>query len=70
MSEIHPNDIGLATFEDVGDVASLRTAAKVVVEAINELLDTKGEGGGSGLNFEQIYVDGENNIILGRNNIV
>ena len=37
MAEIHPNDIGLATFSDVGDVAKLRTAAKTVVDAINEL---------------------------------
>lgn len=68
MAEIHPNDIGLATFEDVGDVAKLRTAAKVVVDAINELQENKGEN--SGLNFEQLYVDGENNIIIGRNNVV
>lgn len=32
MAEIHPNDIGLATFEDVGDVEKLRTEAKKVVE--------------------------------------
>ena len=68
MAEIHPNDIGLATFSDVGDVAKLRTAAKTVVDAINELKESGGEN--SGLNFEQIYVDGENNIILGKNNIV
>ena len=37
MGNMHPNDIGLATFKDVGDVAKLRTAAKTVVEAINEL---------------------------------
>ena len=28
MAEIQPNDIGLATFADVGDVANLRTNAK------------------------------------------
>ena len=31
MAETHPNDIGLATFQDVGDVAKLKTAAKTVV---------------------------------------
>ena len=60
MAEIHPNDIGLATFEDVGDVAKLRTVAKVVVDAINEIQEN---GSGSGLSFEQIYVDGKNNNI-------
>ena len=37
MADIHPNDIGLATYEDVGDVEKLKTAAKVVVDAINEI---------------------------------
>ena len=82
MADIHPNDIGLATYEDVGDVEKLKTAAKVVVDAINELYSTGGGGssggspsGGGSANgntqgFEQIYVDGENNIIIGENNIV
>ena len=82
MADIHPNDIGLATYEDVGDVAKLKTAAKVVVDAINELYSTGGGGSSSGSpsgggsangntqGFEQIYVDGENNIIIGENNIV
>ena len=75
MADIHPNDIGLATYEDVGDVAKLKTAAKVVVDAINEIY-TSGGGSSSGSangntqGFEQIYVDGENNIIIGENNIV
>ena len=68
MAEIHPNDIGLATFADVGDVAALRTAAKTVVEAINEVYQTGGEGQ---QNFgTQFYVDGENNVIFGNNNTV
>ena len=77
MADIHPNDIGLATYEDVGDVAKLKTAAKVVVDAINEIYTSGGgtsSGGGSAngntQGFEQIYVDGENNIIIGENNIV
>ena len=37
MAELHPNDIGLAAFNDVGDVSALQTTAKVVVAAINEL---------------------------------
>lgn len=28
MADLHPNDIGLATFEDVGDVSTLQTNAK------------------------------------------
>lgn len=69
MAEIHPNDIGLATYADVGDVENLKTSAKSVVAAINEIYSN---GGGSGDLFtgEQWYVDGDNNIILGRNNIV
>lgn len=37
MADLHPNDIGLATFEDVGDVNNLQTKAKEIVEAINEI---------------------------------
>lgn len=67
MADLHPNDIGLATFEDVGDVSTLQTNAKKVVDAINEIKET-----GSSLSSleDQLYVDGENNIILGKNNIV
>lgn len=68
MAEIHPNDIGLATYADVGNVERLRTTAKTVVEAINEIYQTG--GGGSSVDGDQIYVDGENNIIVGKDNIV
>lgn len=67
MAEIHPNDIGLATFEDVGDVEKLRTEAKKVVDAINELYENGGNASSIGTQF---YVDGENNVIIGQNNIV
>ena len=77
MAEIHPNDIGLATYDDVGDVLKLKTSAKQVVEAINELLSTNGGNGATssgalngGIFGEQWYVDGENNVILGTNNVV
>jgi len=68
MADMHPNDIGLATFEDVGDVAKLKTVAKTVVGAVNELyqsndINKKSLG-------KQLYVDGENNIIIGENNVV
>lgn len=68
MSDIHPNDIGLATYEEVGNVQKLRTSAKNVVEAINELY----QNGGSikSILGEQIYVDGEDNVIIGPNNVV
>lgn len=68
MAEIHPNDIGLATYADVGNVERLRTTAKTVVEAINEIYQTG--GGGSSVDGDQIYVDGENNVIVGKGNIV
>ena len=67
MANIHPNDIGLATYADVGNVERLRTTAKTVVEAINELYQS---GGGGSISGDQIYVDGENNYILGKNNVV
>ena len=67
MAEIHPNDIGLATFADVGDVEKLKTSAKNLVDALNEIYQNGTQGGNFG---EQMYVDGENNIILGENNIV
>jgi len=76
MAEIHPNDIGLATYEDVGDVATLKTTAKKIVDAINEMYENGGStnGGSSGGSAsgvgEQKYVDGENNTIIGENNIV
>ena len=69
MAEIHPNDIGLATFADVGDVEKLKTSAKNLVDALNEIYQNGTQGGGSAFG-EQWYVDGENNIILGENNIV
>ena len=69
MAEIHPNDIGLATFADVGDVEKLKTSAKNLVDALNEIYQNGTQGGGSAFG-EQCYVDGENNIILGENNIV
>ena len=68
MAEIHPNDIGLATYDEVGDVAKLRTTAKTIVTAINELY--QGGGNSSGSLGEQLYVDGEDNIIIGQNNVV
>ena len=37
MAEIHPNDIGLATFDDVGDVRKLKKSAKSIVDALNEI---------------------------------
>ena len=67
MAEIHPNDIGLATFADVGDVEKLKTSAKNLVDALNEIYQNGTQGGNFG---EQMYVDGENNLILGENNIV
>ena len=68
MGNIHPNDIGLATFKDVGDVAKLRTAAKTVVEAINELFLNGGQV--SDILGEQLYVDGNGNTIIGTGNII
>ena len=67
MAEIHPNDIGLATFADVGDVEKLKTSAKNVVDALNEIYQNGTQGGSF---VEQWYVDGENNVIIGENNIV
>lgn len=67
MADLHPNDIGLATFEDVGDVANLRTSAKKIVDAINEVYQNGSPASSLGT---QWYVDGENNFILGENNIV
>lgn len=68
MPDIHPNDIGLATFADVGDVTKLKTAAKNVVDALNEIYS--GADTGSADFGTQIMVDGEDNIIIGANNIV
>ena len=69
MAEIHPNDIGLATFADVGDVEKLKTSAKNLVDALNEIYQNGTQGGSGGFG-QQWYVDGENNIILGENNLV
>lgn len=68
MAEIHPNDIGLATYEDVGDVKKLLTVAKNIVAAINELYQNSSDIGDA--LGKQIYVDGENNVIIGQNNVV
>ena len=69
MADIHPNDIGLATYADVGDVKKLRTVAKTIVEALNEVYET-GTVGKEGISWKQVYVDGENNVIIGKNNMV
>ena len=47
MAEIHPNDIGLATFADVGDVEKLKTSAKNLVDELNEIYQNGTQGGGS-----------------------
>lgn len=67
MAQIDPSDIGLATYSDVGDVANLKTDAKEVVAAINEVLSGSGGGGFTG---EQMYMEGENNVVLGTGNVV
>ena len=66
MAEIQPSDIGLATFNDVGDVANLQTNAKEIVSAINEVLAS---GGGSSAS-EQIFMEGEDNTVIGGDNII
>lgn len=58
---------GLATFADVVNVERLRTSAKTVVEAINEIYQT---GGSQSVLGDQLYVDVENNFIFGTNNTV
>ena len=68
MAEIHPNDIGLATFADVGDVSGLKTKAKTLVGAVNELCGE--EYGANKIIGVQLYIDGENNVIIGENNVV
>lgn len=65
MAEIQPNDIGLATFADVGDVANLQTNAKEIVSAINEVLTN-----GNGSSGDQIYMEGEDNAVIGGGNII
>jgi len=60
-----PNDIGLATATDVGNVANLNTQSKTVVEAINEVLQNAGSAAA-----DQIYVEGDGNSIAGKGNIV
>lgn len=64
MADILPGDIGLATFNDVGDVANLHTDAKEIVAAINEVLANAGE------KYTQRFVLGENNAIAGNRNLV
>ena len=68
MAEIHPNDIGLATFADVGDVSGLRTKAKTLVGAVNELCGE--EYGANKIIGVQMHIDGEDNVIIGENNVV
>lgn len=65
MAEIQPNDIGLATFADVGDVANLQTNAKEIVAAINEVYAS-----GNGSSGEQLYMEGEDNAVIGGGNII
>ncbi|MDP4117575.1 MAG: peptidase G2 autoproteolytic cleavage domain-containing protein [Bacillota bacterium] len=65
MAEIQPNDIGLATFADVGDVANLQTNAKEIVAAINEVLAS-----GNGSSGVQILNEGEDNVAIGSGNII
>lgn len=67
MPELNPNDIGLATYADVGDVSELRTSAKTIVSAINELCSANGV---TPILGEQVYVDGKNNVIIGTGNVV
>lgn len=66
MAEIEPNDIGLATFADVGDVANLQTNAKEIVAAINEVFAC---GGGSSAG-EQLFMEGEDNAVIGGGNVI
>ena len=66
MAEIQPNDIGLATFNDVGDVTNLKTNAKEVVAAINELFANSRETA----SYEQLFVEGEDNKIFGSGNVI
>ena len=56
MAEIHPNDIGL------------KTKAKTLVGAVNELCGE--EYGANKIMGVQLYIDGENNVIIGENNVV
>jgi len=63
MATIQPTDIGLATYNDVGDVNNLQTTARTVVGAVNEILN----GGNMGT---QKYVQGTNNKALGENNVI
>ena len=58
-------DIGLVLASDVGDVAELQTTSKQIVPAINEVLSGSGNQA-----LNQIYLQGENNLIEGNGNIV
>ncbi|MCR4719709.1 MAG: hypothetical protein K5768_08795 [Firmicutes bacterium] len=64
---VEPSDIGIATYNDVGDVQRLSTTAKNVVDALNEIYAAQQEGDETG---RQLYVDGQNNIIFGKDNAV
>ena len=64
---VEPTDIGLATYNDVGDVSQLRTVAKTVVAAINEL---KQGADIDPIIGDQVYIDGENNVVIGKGNVV
>ena len=68
MADIHPNDIGLATYADVGNVDRLKTAAKNIVDAINEVYQNCDSDTAD--TIHQLYVEGENNVILGKGNVV
>ena len=66
MAEILPSDIGLATFDDVGDVANLQTNSKEIVAAINEVLASSG----GSITGEQLFIQGEDNTIIGGGNVI
>lgn len=69
--DLHPEDIGLVPYEYVGDVNELETAAKTVVAAINELKASGGNGNNDNNgNNAQFYLHGENNSVLGADNII
>lgn len=67
MPEIKPTDIGLATFSDVGDVSTLKTTAKTIVAAINELQQSSSSESIIG---KQAYIQGEDNVVIGNDNVI
>jgi len=62
---LQSTDIGLVLASDVGDVAGLQTNSKQIVPAINEILSGSGNQA-----LNQLYIQGENNVIEGNDNIV